>query len=73
LALHNTSLSGPLPGFTRHDVASGGVSLDRVCGGTGAGLGRLPSLQLVTISDTDMTAECRRSDGDCSLDDLLPW
>jgi hypothetical protein len=66
-------MHGPLPGFTRHDVQSGAVAMDRVCAGTGAGLGRLPSLQLVTLTATNMTAVCGRRDGECDIDDLLPW
>lgn len=74
LTLHNTSVTGVLPGVSRSTFLSAGFDETRVCGGAGAGLGRLPALQLATISDTQMTAVCSESESKCdSIDDYLPW
>lgn len=72
--LHNTSVRGPLPGINRATYLSPGFDSARLCGGDRAGLGRLPTLQLATISDTNMSAQCEGGGSDCSDINLyLPW
>lgn len=76
--LHNTSVNGTLPGVTRATYLSPGFDTKRLCGSDGAGLGRLPTLQLATISDTHMNAAalCDKSDSRRNCDDIneyLPW
>lgn len=73
LTLHNTAMHGALPGYTREQVASGSVNSTHVCGSAGAGLGRLPALQIVYLTGSSLTAVCPHEDGACGLNDLLPW
>jgi hypothetical protein len=74
ITLHNTSMTGALPGVTRAAYMAHGFDTTQLCRGDGAGLGRLPSLQLATISDTAMTALCDKVNGDCDdISAYLPW
>eukprot|EP00878_Enallax_costatus_P037215 GHUV01042021.1.p1 GENE.GHUV01042021.1~~GHUV01042021.1.p1 ORF type:complete len:610 (+),score=118.99 GHUV01042021.1:1020-2849(+) len=78
LQLDYTDIGGPLPGISRNEAdrykANGSEA--RICGSDLAGLGRLPLLQSVDISDTNMTAWCSSGgpDGRCTdINDALPW
>lgn len=74
LRLHNTDISGPLPGISRTQY-NNMQDKSKLCGSDASGLGRLPLLQSVTISDTNMTAKCG-SDGRAActdINDTLPW
>ena len=74
LTLHNTSVTGPLPGVSRATYLSQGFNTSGLCAGGGAGLGRLPTLQFTTISDTLMSAECDARQSYCNdITEYLPW
>lgn len=82
LNLENTNLTGPLPGISRSQFKAGAVPLEHVCSTNASGFGRLPSLELASISGTKMTAACagrgrspQPSDAEVcyNIDNALPW